>query len=121
MSDPMRRGTWLTRPVRRWLERAESNHAINTCGGDQRCPWCRQWVNQFEGTRIAPLKADLALDEITCGNCGGASAWKWEIGFIFVCSTVPPPAADLPPGWTDGPFIRDVIARIRTALAGGGQ
>lgn len=111
-----RLGNWITRPIRRWLERAEAEVAIKRCGGDQVCPWCRRWMNQFQDTRVRDF-SDGFLDEIRCGNCQGSSLWKWEIGFIYVCEGEPPPAAHLESGFTDAPWLRQSIAYARARIA----
>lgn len=113
-----RRGSWLTLKVRKWLERAEAAYTLKKCGGDQRCPWCQQWMNQFDGTRIEPFTGNSMMDEITCGNCFGTSLWKWEVGFFFVMAADPPPSSleEAPNFLEPRGFIEGVIKRAREHL-----
>lgn len=110
-------GTRLTKAVRRWLERAEHEYVLRRSGGNQTCPWCRQGVNHFTGTHVRTFTPDPMLDEIVCGNCGGTSIWKWEMGFVFITAGDRPPAADAAPGFSDSDFIRGVVANVCAAIA----
>jgi len=104
---------WITgfpRRVRRWLERCEAALVDERCGGNQRCPWCRQGVNHFKATSITATP-DGFTDAITCGNCGGSSLWKWEIGFFYICRLVPPP--EPPNAYGDSKFIARVSRDAR--------
>jgi hypothetical protein len=112
-----RTSTWLTRLVRNWLEAAEERETLRRCHGDQRCPWCRRWMNQSTYTFTCPFDFATAaptLDEFICGHCGGTSLWKWEIGFIYVMRADPPPAP--PCGFGDSEFIQHVIAEAKADL-----
>ena len=105
--------TDLTRIVRRWLEGAEERLAVKHSGGDQRCPWCKQWVNQFSGTSISP-SPDGFTDIITCGNCIGTALWKWEIGFCFLGRLHPGP--EPLSSYADQNFARSVVSNVLAIL-----
>jgi len=113
--SPERRANRITRRVRAWLENAERELTLRQCGGDQRCPWCRRWMNGFLGTECEEF--DSILDELTCGACGGTSLWKWEVGFFYVCEGEPPPAYDVPSAYQNGEFINGVIREAHTKMA----
>lgn len=112
----MRRGTWLTTKVRAWLEKAEAEHVARKCGGDQRCPWCCQWMNHFTTTHIRPYR-DGMLDEIVCGNCYGTSFWKWELGFVFITAGEIPAKAEKAIEKPEGAFLAGIVADIRQTIA----
>ena len=111
--SPERNSSPMLLKVRRLLERAEAAYVGKRCGGDQRCPWCKQWVNHFMKTYIRPFP-DGFLDEVVCGNCGGTSIWKWEIGFFYVTHGEPPkmPAT----AFGEGEFIAGVIRNARQVI-----
>lgn len=119
-NEPARLGTWLTALIRAWLERAEEKLAARRFGGDQKCPWCNQWQNQFADSHRRDFAPNPMLDELVCGNCGGTSLWKWEMGFILVTAARPPDAYSKT-GYkvkdgTVSPFIQDVTRRALAAL-----
>lgn len=89
---------------------------MHRCGGDQRCPWCREWMNRHDSTSTRDFRGGF-LTEICCGNCAGTSIWKWEMGFVYVTAGDRPPAADRPSAFGDGEFIRRVIGEAREVIA----
>ncbi|WP_270374931.1 hypothetical protein [Marinicauda sp. Alg238-R41] len=104
--------SWLKRRI----EKCEHADLLDRYGGTQGCPWCRQTMQRYPDTRMVTFDGDPMLDEITCGNCGGSSLWRFEIGMVFVCvGEAPKPSAQS--GFKPDPFIERVIASAQKHIA----
>jgi hypothetical protein len=78
--------------LRRYLDRRHDEKLMDRFGGIQRCPWCRQIVQNFTGTKFECCEEDEELDRLTCGNCGGTSLWLFAMGMhLHRALSVPEP------------------------------
>lgn len=73
--------TKLEERLSQWLYDRKLYRALKRFGGYQQCPWCKQIAHLYEGTRY-DSKTDPTIDALHCGNCGGVSRWRFEMGMI---------------------------------------
>lgn len=71
--------------LEKWLanklhERAKER-ALHRFGGIQVCPWCKQWAQLHDGWHF-DSETDPTIDALHCGNCGGVSRWRFEMGMM---------------------------------------
>jgi len=80
------------RTVSKWLHERDKRRALWMFGGIQICPWCKQWVQLHDGWHF-DSKTDPDIDALHCGNCGGVSRWRFEVGMIPLdpIGLTPPP------------------------------
>lgn len=67
--------------VMTWLYARFLDRLMRRFGGIQTCPWCHQVAQAYDGWRF-DSKTDPSIDELHCGNCGGTSRWRFEMGMI---------------------------------------
>ncbi|RVT91396.1 hypothetical protein EOD42_22335 [Rhodovarius crocodyli] len=80
-----------------WLTRRRDERTEERVGGSQKCPWCRQWTHMSPGWGLTEWAEDPSLDVLTCGVCGGTSAWLFGPVMIAMGPLVPPaPEPDFP-------------------------
>lgn len=89
---------WLGNAERRlikWLYGRFIERLLRKFGGIQQCPWCRQCAQAFDGWHF-DSKTDPMIDALHCGNCGGVSRWRFEMGMtpIEPFMMMPPKAPD---------------------------
>lgn len=65
----------------RWLHGRAKHRALRRFGGIQKCPWCKQWAQLHEGWHF-DSNTDPTIDALHCGNCGGVSRWRFEMGMM---------------------------------------
>ena len=64
-----------------WLHERAKRRALKQFGGIQRCPWCKQWAQLYDEW-FFDSKTDPYIDALHCGNCGGVSRWRFEMGMM---------------------------------------
>lgn len=84
---------WLDKAERRllrWLHDRQIDRVLARCGGVQVCPWCNTCAQLAPNTRFVSTPE---VDELHCGNCGGVSRWRFELGMIGLepIGLTPPP------------------------------
>lgn len=87
--------SWLARLEERislWLKRRAEERMLRRFGGIQWCPWCKQ-VAQWTGEWHFYSRTDPYIVALHCGNCGGVSRWRFEMGMIPLSpiGLTPPP------------------------------
>lgn len=82
----------LERRVMRWLHTRFLDRLLSRYGGIQRCPWCKQCAQAYDGTHF-DSESDPMIDALHCGNCGGVSRFRFELGMIALdpIGLAPPP------------------------------
>jgi hypothetical protein len=80
--------------VSRWLHGRALERALHRFGGWQICPWCKQCAQLHDGSYF-DSKTDPMIDALHCGNCGGVSRWRFELGMMPLdpIGLSPPPVA----------------------------
>jgi len=84
LSLPQSDATGLARhehALMRWLHRRMLERLMRRYGGIQRCPWCKQCAQLGDGWCF-DSKTDPLIDALHCGNCGGVSRWRFEMGMM---------------------------------------
>ncbi len=81
---------WLLKKLQDRVEK----RIIRRYGGIQRCPWCKQWAQLYDGSRF-DSETDPTIDALICGNCGGISRWRFEMGMtpLDPIGLKPPPVS----------------------------
>ena len=82
----------LEQVVANWLHERALRRALDRWGGIQWCPWCKQCVQLHEGWHF-DSQTDVTIDALHCGNCGGVSRWRFEVGML----QLDPPGLSPPP------------------------
>lgn len=84
----------LERKVMEWLHRRFLDRLLNRHGGIQQCPWCNQCAQAYDGWQF---NSTWDTDVLTCGNCGGTSRYRFEVGMIALnpIGLNAPPVRDL--------------------------
>ncbi len=65
----------------RWLHDRMLDRLLRRYGGIQMCPWCKQCAQAHDGWHF-DSKTDPTIDALHCGNCGGVSRWRFELGMM---------------------------------------
>ena len=83
---------WLARLQRKRdaQEAKVQKAALETYGGTQTCPWCKQCAQSRGDWKFEQSTEDPQLEELTCGTCGGTSLWLWTIMMIYIRPGKPP-------------------------------
>ena len=71
----------LENALTKWLHHRAIVRALNRWGGTQICPWCKQVVQLHDGWYF-DSKTNPEIDALHCGNCGGVSRWRFEMGML---------------------------------------
>jgi hypothetical protein len=66
-----------------WLHGRMIDRLLRRYGGIQMCPWCKQCAQAHDGWHF-DSKTDPCIDALHCGNCGGVSRWRFELGMMPV-------------------------------------
>lgn len=77
---------WLgnaERSLIEWLYHRYLERLMRRIGGIQMCPWCHTCAQAHDGWHF-DSKSDPSVDALHCGNCGGVSNWRFEMGMIPV-------------------------------------
>lgn len=101
----------LERRVMLWLHDRFLERLLRRYGGIQQCPWCKQCAQAFDGSRFDST-TDPTIDALHCGNCGGTSRWRFEMGMMPLQPIgLAPPPVDRPD--RDDPGIISVQVPIQ--------
>lgn len=71
----------LEQRIANWLNRRTLNRLLQRYGGIQQCPYCKQCA-QSEPLWYFDSDTDPSIDALHCGNCGGVSRWRFEMGML---------------------------------------
>lgn len=71
----------IERAIMYWLHDRFIERLLRRYGGIQKCPYCKQCAHAYDGTRY-DSKTDPTIDALHCGNCGGVSRWRFELGMM---------------------------------------
>lgn len=65
----------------RWLYGRMLERLMHRFGGIQQCPWCKQCAQIGDDWHF-DSHTDPTIDALHCGNCGGVSRWRFEMGMM---------------------------------------